>query len=123
MWFGCNLLSIQEILGGSLAFFETGRGKLQPTLVSVPSVYSAQHLHLQGPPILNFVAGFLRDHIQVNALLIVLCFVSVLALSSQSAASYSTYRLARLQGLGQLGPAGQLRGDGLIFVSAQRTTC
>ncbi|MDH3643825.1 MAG: O-antigen ligase family protein, partial [Gammaproteobacteria bacterium] len=43
---------------------------------------------------MNSVAGLLSDRIQVNSLLIVLCFVSVLALSSQSAASYSTYLLA-----------------------------
>ena len=43
---------------------------------------------------MNSVSGFLNDRIQVNSLLIVLCFVSVLGLSSQSAASYSTYLLA-----------------------------
>ncbi len=43
---------------------------------------------------MNSVAGFLRDRIQVNSLLVILCFVSVLVLSSQSAASYSTYFLA-----------------------------
>lgn len=37
---------------------------------------------------------FFGDRIQVNSLLIVLCFVSVLALSSQSAASYPSYLLA-----------------------------
>ena len=37
---------------------------------------------------------FFRDRIQVNSVLIVLCFVSVLTLSSQSAASYATYFLA-----------------------------
>jgi hypothetical protein len=37
---------------------------------------------------------FFGDRIQVNSLLIVLCFASVLALSSQSAASYPTYFLA-----------------------------
>ena len=37
---------------------------------------------------------FFQDRIQVNSLLIVLCFVSVLLLESQSAASYPTYLLA-----------------------------
>ena len=37
---------------------------------------------------------FLGDRIQINSVLIVLCFVSVLALSSQSAASYPSYLLA-----------------------------
>jgi O-antigen ligase len=37
---------------------------------------------------------FIADRIQINSLLIVLCFVSVLALSSQSAASYPSYLLA-----------------------------
>jgi hypothetical protein len=34
------------------------------------------------------------DRIQINSVLIVLCFVSVLMLESQSAASYSTYLLS-----------------------------
>lgn len=38
--------------------------------------------------------GFFKDRIQVNTLLIVLCFVAVLTLSSQSASSYPTYLLA-----------------------------
>ena len=38
--------------------------------------------------------AFFKDRMQVNAVLIVLCFVSVLSLGSQSAASYSTYFLA-----------------------------
>lgn len=37
---------------------------------------------------------FFGDRIQINSLLIVLCFVSVLTLSSQSAASYPSYLLA-----------------------------
>ena len=37
---------------------------------------------------------FFGDRIQINSVLIVLCFASVLALSSQSAASYPTYLLA-----------------------------
>lgn len=37
---------------------------------------------------------FFGDRIQINSLLIVLCFVSVLALGSQSAASYPSYLLA-----------------------------
>ena len=40
------------------------------------------------------LTDFFSDRIQVNSLLIVLCFVSVLLLSSQSAASYATYLLA-----------------------------
>jgi O-antigen ligase len=43
---------------------------------------------------LNSIVGFFQDRIQVNSLLVVLCLVSVLGLSSQSAASYSTYFLA-----------------------------
>ena len=43
---------------------------------------------------LNAAASFLRDRIQLNALLIVLCFAGVLALESQSAASYPAYLLA-----------------------------
>jgi O-antigen ligase len=43
---------------------------------------------------LNQISEFLKDRIQVNSLLVIACFVSVLALSSQSAASYSTYMLA-----------------------------
>ena len=42
---------------------------------------------------MNVLTRF-RDRIQLNSLLIVLSFVSVLALSSQSAASYATYFLA-----------------------------
>jgi O-antigen ligase len=41
-----------------------------------------------------WLTDFLGDRIQINSLLIVLCFVSVLALSSQSAASYPSYLLA-----------------------------
>ncbi|MDA1076444.1 MAG: O-antigen ligase family protein [Proteobacteria bacterium] len=40
------------------------------------------------------IKQFLSDRMQRNALLIVLCFASVLLLSSQSGASYSTYFLA-----------------------------
>jgi O-antigen ligase len=40
------------------------------------------------------IKTFFKDRIQVNTLLVVLCFVSVLTLSSQSASSYSTYLLA-----------------------------
>ncbi|MCZ6619168.1 MAG: O-antigen ligase family protein [Gammaproteobacteria bacterium] len=40
------------------------------------------------------IAVFFRDRMQVNALLIVLCFVSVLLLRTQSGASYATYLLA-----------------------------
>jgi len=43
---------------------------------------------------LSQVSEFFQDRIQVNSLLIVLCFVAVLGLSSQSAASYPTYFLA-----------------------------
>jgi O-antigen ligase len=43
---------------------------------------------------LSRLTDFFSDRIQVNSLLIVLCFVSVLLLSSQSAASYATYLLA-----------------------------
>ncbi|MCZ6658234.1 MAG: hypothetical protein O7C67_13135, partial [Gammaproteobacteria bacterium] len=43
---------------------------------------------------LDNLVAFFKDRIQVNAVLIVLCFVSVLALSSQSGASYATYFLA-----------------------------
>jgi O-antigen ligase len=42
----------------------------------------------------ELLTKFLGDRIQINSLLIVLCFVSVLALSSQSAASYPSYLLA-----------------------------
>lgn len=38
--------------------------------------------------------SFLGDRIQLNSIFIVLCFISVLALESQSAASYPTYLLA-----------------------------
>ena len=41
-----------------------------------------------------WLTEFLGDRIQINSMLIVLCFVSVLALSSQSAASYPSYLLA-----------------------------
>ena len=41
-----------------------------------------------------WLKDFFGDRIQVNSVLIVLCFASVLALSSQSAASYPTYLLA-----------------------------
>ena len=41
-----------------------------------------------------WLKDFLGDRIQINSVLIVLCFVSVLALSSQSAASYPSYLLA-----------------------------
>ncbi len=41
-----------------------------------------------------WLTDFLGDRIQINSVLIVLCFVSVLALSSQSAASYPSYLLA-----------------------------
>ncbi len=41
-----------------------------------------------------WLKDFLGDRIQINSVLIVLCFASVLALSSQSAASYSSYILA-----------------------------
>jgi O-antigen ligase len=41
-----------------------------------------------------WLSDFLGDRIQINSALIVLCFVSVLALSSQSAASYPSYLLA-----------------------------
>ncbi len=41
-----------------------------------------------------WLTEFLGDRIQINSILIVLCFVSVLVLSSQSAASYPTYFLA-----------------------------
>jgi O-antigen ligase len=44
--------------------------------------------------LLSQINEFFRDRIQVNSILIVLCFVSVLLLSSQSAASYPTYLLA-----------------------------
>ena len=56
-----------------------------------------------GPPItdlagfldpLNTNSRFLPDRIRLNSGLIVLCFVSVLVLNSQSAASYPTYLLA-----------------------------
>ena len=43
---------------------------------------------------LTQISDFFGDRIQVNSLLIVLSFVGVLALSSQSAASYPTYCLA-----------------------------
>ena len=43
---------------------------------------------------LNAAAAFVRDRIRLNALLIVLCFAGVLALESQSAASYPAYLLA-----------------------------
>ena len=43
---------------------------------------------------MNAAAAFVRDRIRLNALLIVLCFAGVLALESQSAASYSAYLLA-----------------------------
>jgi len=43
---------------------------------------------------LTQISDFFGDRIQVNSLLIVLSFVGVLALSSQSAASYPTYFLA-----------------------------
>lgn len=42
----------------------------------------------------GLLAGFLRDRLQVNALLIVLCFVSILALDSTAAARVPTYLLA-----------------------------
>ena len=42
----------------------------------------------------NAVSAFVSDRIQLNALLIVLCFAGVLALESQSAASYPAYLLA-----------------------------
>jgi O-antigen ligase len=41
-----------------------------------------------------WLTDFLGDRIQINSVLIVLCFVSVLVLSSQSAASYPSYLLA-----------------------------
>lgn len=41
-----------------------------------------------------WLKDFLGDRIQINSVLIVLCFVSVLTLSSQSAASYPSYLLA-----------------------------
>ncbi len=41
-----------------------------------------------------WLTDFLGDRIQINSVLIVLCFASVLALSSQSAASYPSYLLA-----------------------------
>ena len=44
--------------------------------------------------VLTQITEFFGDRIQVNSLLIVLSFVGVLALSSQSAASYPTYILA-----------------------------
>ena len=40
-----------------------------------------------------WLTDFLGDRIQINSVMIVLCFVSVLALSSQSAASYPSYLL------------------------------
>ena len=43
---------------------------------------------------LSNLTDFLRDRIQLNSALIVLSFVSVLLLTSQSAASYATYLLA-----------------------------
>ncbi len=43
---------------------------------------------------MHTIAAFFRDRMQINALLIVLCFVSVLLLRTQSGASYSTYLLA-----------------------------
>ena len=43
---------------------------------------------------LNAAAALVRDRIRLNALLIVLCFAGVLALESQSAASYPAYLLA-----------------------------
>jgi O-antigen ligase len=43
---------------------------------------------------LRQLGGFFRDRIQLNSVLLVLCFVSVLLLESQSAASYSTYFLS-----------------------------
>ena len=45
-------------------------------------------------PPLNAAVSFVRDHIRLNALLIVLCFAGVLVLESQSAASYPAYLLA-----------------------------
>jgi O-antigen ligase len=44
----------------------------------------------------GWLKGFLGDRIQVNSVLIVLCFSSVLLLGSQSAASYPSYLLALL---------------------------
>lgn len=41
-----------------------------------------------------WLKDFFGDRIQINSVLIVLCFASVLALSSQSAASYPSYLLA-----------------------------
>ncbi|MCH8142128.1 MAG: hypothetical protein IH908_11095, partial [Proteobacteria bacterium] len=43
---------------------------------------------------MHTIAAFFRDRMQINALLIVLCFVSVLLLRTQSGASYATYLLA-----------------------------
>ena len=43
---------------------------------------------------LNAAAALVRDRIRLNAVLIVLCFAGVLALESQSAASYPAYLLA-----------------------------
>ena len=43
---------------------------------------------------MHTIAAFFRDRMQINALLIVLCFVSVLLLRTQSGASYATYMLA-----------------------------
>ncbi|MEZ5558720.1 MAG: O-antigen ligase family protein [Pseudomonadales bacterium] len=40
------------------------------------------------------LTGFIGDRIEVNSVLIVLCFVAVLILASQSAASYPSYFLA-----------------------------
>lgn len=48
------------------------------------------------PQLIETVKAALHDRIQWMTVLVVLCFVSVLLLSSQSAASYSTYILALL---------------------------
>ncbi len=44
---------------------------------------------------MHTIAAFFRDRMQINALLIVLCFVSVLLLRTQSGASYATYLLVQ----------------------------